>query len=102
MNRYTLSDAAKADLDGIWDYIGIVNDNPQAARRQVDEIHAMLGRFGDNPSIGQRRDDLRPNIRIFPVGNYVILFYRADDGIEVAAIIHGARDIDGIYERGER
>lgn len=102
MNRYTLSDVAKADLDEIWDYIGIINDNPQAAHRQLDEIHAMLGRLADNPNIGQRRDDLRPNLRLFPVGNYVVLFYPTDDGIEVAGIIHGARDIEGLYQRGER
>lgn len=102
MSRYKLTEQANSDLDSIADYIGIVNDNPTAADRLLDDIHSMLGRLGRSPNIGQRRDDLRPNLRLFPVESYVILFYPADDGIEVAGIIHGARNIEGLFESGER
>ena len=43
--------------------------------------------------MGQQRDDLRPNLRSFTHGNYVAFFYPMAEGIEVAAVVHGARDV---------
>jgi hypothetical protein len=31
----------------------------------------------------------------------VVLYYPFDRGIEVAAVIHGARDLEGLLRRGE-
>jgi toxin ParE1/3/4 len=33
-------------------------------------------------------------LRLFPVGNYLILFRALDDGVEIVRILHGARKID--------
>ena len=37
----------------------------------------------------------------FSADRYVILYYPFDRGIEVAAVIHGARDLEGLLRRGE-
>ena len=34
-----------------------------------------------------------PGCRSFSVGNYVIFFRPIDDGIEIARVIHGSRDM---------
>lgn len=98
MSRYRLSERAKADLDGIWDYVGITNDNPDAAFRQLEEIYEMLSALAATPRIGRRRDDLRSGLRAFPVGPYVILYEIAEEGIDVLAVMHGARDINGLFK----
>jgi toxin ParE1/3/4 len=102
MNRYRISALAKRDLEGIWDYIGITNDNPAAVRRQIELLHERFVLLAKRPRIGQLRDDLQPDLRFFPAGSYVILYYPVEDGIEVAGVIHGARDIEEMFRRGER
>ena len=50
---------------------------------------------------GEVRDDLRPGLRAFSADKYVILYYVYDRGIEIAAVVHGARDLKGLLRRGE-
>ena len=38
MNRISLSEMARADLDSVWTYIGIEQHSPHAARRQLERI----------------------------------------------------------------
>ena len=100
MNPFRLSHQTETDLREIWDYIAA--DNLDAADRQLDRLYQRITFLGKQPLLGQVREDLRPGLRVFPCGSYVILYYPADDGIEVAGVIHGARDIAGLFRRGER
>ena len=102
MSRYRIADLARTDLDGIWDYIGIEKNNPDAAQRQIDELFEKFTILANNPRIGQLREDLRPDLRVFPAGQYVILYYSHNDGIDVVGVVHGARDLRGLIQRGER
>jgi toxin ParE1/3/4 len=49
------------------------------------------------PLLGRLRPELAPNLRNFPVGNHVIFYRPIDNGIEVARVLHGARDIDALF-----
>lgn len=48
--------------------------------------------------MGRKRDELVPNLRSFPVGNYLIFYRPINQGIEVLRVLHGARDIPSIFE----
>jgi toxin ParE1/3/4 len=50
----------------------------------------MLAR---HPHIGRRRDDLRPNLRSFPVGDYVIFYQTEGSDVLILHVLHGRRDI---------
>jgi toxin ParE1/3/4 len=52
--------------------------------------------LGENPKLGQTRPDIAPNMRYFPVKNYLILYQEQALGIEVVRVIHGARDLNEI------
>ncbi len=43
------------------------------------------------PGMGVARPEVRPNLRIFPVGNYLILYQRIGQNAEIIRVIHGAR-----------
>jgi plasmid stabilization system protein ParE len=45
---------------------------------------------------------LKQGLRAFSADRYVILYYVFDRGIEIAAVVHGARDLEGLFRRGER
>jgi toxin ParE1/3/4 len=56
----------------------------------------MLARY---PHIGCRRDtDLRPGLRSFPVGEYIII-YRVEGGdVLVLHVTRGSRDINSLVD----
>jgi toxin ParE1/3/4 len=63
---------ANQDLFAIWRYIAA--DNPDAASAQLMEIDRKFTLLSFFPQIGQKRDDLRKGLRIFPCGAYLILY----------------------------
>ena len=102
MSEYRLTRQAKHDIDCIWDDIGDENDNPAAADKLVLRLHQAFDRLARSPGSGHRRDDLSPGLRVFPVGNYVVFYHPAPDGIDVAGIVHSRRNWTEMFEDGER
>ena len=45
----------------------------------------------------QRDDDLRPGIRTFPVGEYIIAYRIERDDVLILRVLRGSRDIDAIF-----
>jgi toxin ParE1/3/4 len=61
------------------------------ARRWLDDI-ALRGRnLGETPGFGVARPDVRPDLRMFPVGNYLILYRPIEAGVEIVRVLHDAR-----------
>ena len=102
MNRFRLAELAQSDLHQIWEYIGVEKDNPKAADRLMEKFFRQMSLLGAQPRIGQSRDEWSPDLRIFPVGNYVILYYPGDDDIEVIGVVYGRRDLPALFQRGRR
>jgi toxin ParE1/3/4 len=96
MSRYRLTDQAQADLDEIWLYIA--EHNIPAADRFLDTLQEKFVLLAGQALLGRARSELAPNLRSLPIGNYVIFYRPIDDGIGVARVLHGARDIDAIFE----
>ena len=101
MKSYRLSSRARADIHAIWDYLAVERGSPEAAYRQVESLYAKFSLLATSPLLGEARDDLRPALRAFSADRYVIFYYPFDRGIEVAAVVHAARDIEGLFRRGE-
>jgi toxin ParE1/3/4 len=49
------------------------------------------------PMMGRSRDGLAPGMRSSPIGRYVVFYVPLDDGIDVVRVLHGARDIDAVF-----
>jgi toxin ParE1/3/4 len=80
---------AETDIETIVLYIA--EDNPTAARRWYDDIYDLCGCIGEMPRMGTARPEVRPDLRTFPMGNYLILYREIGDGAEIVRVIHGAR-----------
>ncbi len=48
--------------------------------------------------MGKPRDELFPNIRSFPVDNYLIFYRPLDKGIEILRVISGYRDLEKLFD----
>jgi toxin ParE1/3/4 len=95
MSQYRLTEEARDDLDEIWLYIA--EDNPPAADDLLDTLYERFVLLAEQPFLGRARPELAPNLRSFPVGNYVIFYRPIDDGVEIARVLRGSRDIDALF-----
>ena len=46
-----------------------------------------------HPGAGVRRSDIGPDVRSFPLGNYLVLYRRITDGVEIIRAVHEQRDL---------
>jgi toxin ParE1/3/4 len=82
---------ARLDLIEIWTYIADVNE--MAADRLLRRIDGILHMLADTPLAGRARPELRPEIRGFPTGNYVIFYVARPDAIDVVRVLSRYHDI---------
>jgi toxin ParE1/3/4 len=97
MMRIRLAPQARADLDAIWLYIARESASDAIATRTVGSITDKFGLFAKFPHLGKSlRSDLRPNVRTFPVNNYVIFYSVKSAEIRILRVIHAGRDAQAI------
>jgi toxin ParE1/3/4 len=95
MARYSIARLARSDIDGIWDRIA--RDNPAAADRVVDSLHERFLLLGRHPLLGELRPEIRSGLRSFVVGSYVIYCEVVRDRVRIARVLHGSRDLKGLF-----
>lgn len=88
-----LAPGAKSDLDDIWYYIAKESGQTDLADRVIDAIAGRFLTIAMHPHIGRSRDELRPGLRSFPVGDYVIIYRVRDNDVLILHVLHGRRDI---------
>ena len=89
--------SSRQDYSEIWDYVA--QDNPDAADALLRTLDSKPQLLSDFPHAGRDRSEVRPRLRSFPVGNYVIYYRPMRGGIEVVRVVHGARDLRKILKR---
>ena len=90
MNRLIVAPAARNDLTDI--YVYVARDSVSAAANLHSRLLDKFTLLASHPLLGQSEAELSPNLRSFSLGNYVIYFYPLSDGVEIARVLHGARD----------
>ena len=91
MAKLIIAPSAQQDLADIHDYIA--RDKPIAAANWVEKIEEKCKLIAATPEFGERRPEYGTDIRSSVVGRYVIFFRPIENGIEVARVIAGDRDI---------
>jgi len=95
MSGVTKRPEAEADLLEIAVYIA--QDDLAASDRFIDAVAEKLELLARHPTMGRLRSELAPNVRSFPVGQYVIFYRPTRNGIDVVRILSGARDIPSLF-----
>jgi toxin ParE1/3/4 len=93
----TISAHATEDLLNILDFISAQNEI--AANKIIKELQNQFILLRDNPRIGRERNNYLVGLRSFVFKNYFIFYITRDGGIDILRILHGARDIERIFER---
>ena len=95
MTVYTVAPLAQGDLDHIWDYVA--QDSPPAADRLIEAFQERFSLLARQPFLGELRPELRPNLRSFSVGHYVIYYQVLGDRVQIARVLHGSRDVRVVF-----
>jgi toxin ParE1/3/4 len=88
--------AAENDLQETLTYVS--QFNPSAAEKLIKEIVGKFGFLRDNPQAGTLRNKLMLNLRSFVIRDDIILYQPIENGIEILRVLHGSRDIEGVFE----
>ena len=92
------SPQADSDLDGIWHYVATKSGSVEIADRLIDSITDRFFLLANHPHIGRARDeDLRPGLRSFLVGEYVIIYRIQDGGVSILRVVRGSRNIEALF-----
>ncbi|MDX2212766.1 MAG: type II toxin-antitoxin system RelE/ParE family toxin [Oculatellaceae cyanobacterium bins.114] len=97
--RFKLAKLARKDLDDIW--LAIAQHNLDSADNMLDEIQKrflLLARFKE---MGVVREDLAPELRSFPVDQYLICYRLTKQGIEIVRVLPGRADLKRFFLKEE-
>jgi toxin ParE1/3/4 len=94
---HQLSPQAETELDDIWHYIAKESGSIDIADRLIDSITERFFLLSRYPHIGRRRDhDLRPGLRTFPVGEYIIIYRTDGEDVLILHVVRGSRNIQAL------
>jgi toxin ParE1/3/4 len=88
------SELAEADLADIW--VEIATDDIDTADRFIQGLRTLAQKLAEQPFMGRERPDLGKHVRVFPHGQYFLIYRSAAHGVGIARVVHGARDLAGI------
>jgi toxin ParE1/3/4 len=98
--RHRRSPLSDSDLDDIWYYVACQSGSMDIADRLIGSISDRFFRLASHPHLGRARDeDLRPGLRTFPVGEYVIFYRIEDEDVVILRVLRGSRNIAALFGR---
>ncbi len=90
---------AETELDDLWYYVAKERGSIEIADRLIDSIAERFLLLSRNPRIGRRRDEeLRPGLRSFPVGEYIILYRIEAEDVLILHVARGSRNLDALLD----
>jgi toxin ParE1/3/4 len=96
--RHIRSPQADSDLESIWYYVASESGNVELADRLIDSIADRFLLLAKYPNLGRRRDDdLRPGLRSFSVGEYIIIYRVQDHDVVILRVLRGSRNIQALF-----
>ena len=78
--------------------------SPETAVRFLEAVRAGFDQLSERPELGRLREFRNPSLvrvrswRVPRFNQYLIFYQPIEDGIEVLAVLHGARDLEAIFE----
>ncbi len=91
---HRLTPEAEGELHDIWYYVAKESGSIEIADQLIDSITERFYFLTQYPHMGRSRDhDLRPGVRSFPVGEYIIIYRTEGEGVLILHVMRGSRNI---------
>jgi toxin ParE1/3/4 len=95
MSQYRLTDEAFADIGEIHFSLGQLSI--AAADRLLVKFFNNFRSLARLPEMGSPCDEIVPGLRYLVVKKYVIYYRVVPEGVEIARVVSGQRDIDTVF-----
>jgi len=92
MNGYVLAEAAKNDLQAIYDF-GIYKFGHSQATKYLEGLREYFEALTKNPDIGKQRDEIKVGLYSLPHVSHIIFYRILPYRIRIVRILHGRSDI---------
>jgi len=97
---HRVAPGAEAELDDIWYYIATESGSVGIADRVIDSIAERFFLLARYPHVGRRRDDdLRPGLRSFVAGEYLIIYRVDHEDVLILHVVRASRDVEALFHR---
>jgi len=91
---------ADFDLDDIWEYVARNSGSVDIADRLIGSITHQFSLLAVHPHLGRARDEeLRPGLRSFPVGPYIVIYRIEGDDVLILRVLRGRRNIQALFQQ---
>ncbi|MBC8130941.1 MAG: type II toxin-antitoxin system RelE/ParE family toxin [Rhizobiaceae bacterium] len=95
LSSYSLTAEAERDLLSIRSEIAA--DNEGSADRLLELLHGAGLRLAERPEIGASVEALRPGMRRWRVGRYLVPYRKTEHGVEIVRVIRGGCDRSKLF-----
>lgn len=96
MTDFVFSTRARQDMLDLWDYIA--QDDLDAADQTRASIEDAIRNLVVLPGMGHRRDELASEtLRVWPVGQYLIIYRPETKPLEIVRVVSGYRDLAALF-----
>jgi plasmid stabilization system protein ParE len=92
----TFSPVAESDLEEIGDYIA--RDNPRRALSFIQEIRERCQKITDFPEAAQVRPEYGEQVRVVPIGQYLIFYTVQPAEVRIERILSGWRNLPDVLQ----
>ena len=97
---HSFSPEAETELGDIWLYVAHESGSLDVADRLIHSLTERFFLLSRYPHLGRHRDeDLRPGLRSFPVGEYVIIHRVEGEHVLILHVLRGSRDIYAFFRQ---
>ena len=94
--KVIFSPVAERDLESTGDYIAL--DNSRRALRFIEQIRERCTAIAAAPTAAPVRDEILEGLRVVVHERYLIFYRILNNEIRIERILHGARDIERLFE----
>ncbi len=97
MTKVEISPLAESDLENLWDYFSEYLF--ESAKQIIKEFGQKFDLLSENSKLGRSHDEFILHLRSFLHKKYIIFYFSIENGIEVFRVLHGARNIEDLFDR---
>ena len=95
MSSFRFTAQAHLDVEHIGNYIcGL---DPVAADHFLSEMDRVCEVLAKHVGLGRPRPEFGAEVRSFPIGNFLIFYAPAGEGINVIRVLYGGRDLPDVF-----
>jgi len=91
--RYEITEKARNDLIGIWEYT-FENWSHQQADKYYQILIEKIEEIASHPHIGRNYERVKVGLRGVTIKSHIVFYRIGDDAVEIVRVLHQRMDLE--------